>query len=99
MQEESGGLIVGVASLPGMPIAIGVRPVADSAGNSERYIRAFLMPAVPAIHEEGSIVLPAGMYQASRIMEVFVGEEVWQLRLRHILQRGLDFDRISYDPL
>ena len=99
MQEESGGLIVGVASLPGMPIAIGARPVADSVGNSERYIRAFLLPAVPAIHEDGSIVLPAGLYQASRIMEVFVGEEVWQLRLRHILQRGLNFDRISYDPL
>ncbi len=99
MQEESGGLIVGVASLPGMPTGIGVRYAASSAAAGEHFVRAFLLPAVPAIHEAGSIVIPVGMYQASRVLDVFNGEAHWQVRLKHILQRGLDFDRVSYDPL
>jgi hypothetical protein len=99
MQEESGGLIVGVAILPGLPIAIGARYVGDSNAANDRFVRAFLLPPVPVVREEGSIVLPAGMYQASRILEVAAEDKVWQLRLKHILQRSTDFDRVSYDAL
>ncbi|WP_265945268.1 hypothetical protein [Dechloromonas sp. A34] len=99
MQEESGGLIVGVATLPGMPTGIGVRLAAHNAGVSDRYARAFLLPPVPAIKEEGSLVLPSGLYQASRVLEVFSNDETWQLRMAHVVQRGTDFDRISYQAL
>jgi len=96
MQEAAGGLVVGVATLPGMPIGVGVRPATPPGGVAERYVRAFILPAVPAIKEEGSIVLPAGLYQASRTLEVVSGEENWLLRMNHVLQRGTDFDRVSY---
>lgn len=100
MQDESGGLIVGVATLPGMPSGVGVRIASSRAGNTERFVRAFLLPPVPQIKEEGSLVLPPGMYQASRIIEVYAGDEsVGQLRLNHILQRGADYDRVSYQVL
>ena len=100
MQEESGGLIVGVATLPGMPAGIGVRVAALKMGNNERFVRAFLLPPVPAIKEEGSIVLLPGIYQASRMLEVSSGEEAsWQLRMNHILERGTDYDRVSYQML
>ena len=100
MQDDTGGLIVGVATLPGMPTGVAVRIAASKVGNNERYVRAFLLPAVPAIKEEGSIVLPPGMYQASRIVEVSTGDDtVGQLRLIHILQRGTDYDRVSYQLL
>lgn len=100
MQEDNGGLIVGVATLPGMPAGIAVRVAAMKAGNNERFVRAFLLPPVPAIKEEGSIVLPPGMYQASRILDVSSGEETpWQIRMNHVLQRGTDYDRISYQVI
>ncbi|MBS1160920.1 MAG: hypothetical protein H6R15_3339 [Proteobacteria bacterium] len=99
MQEADGGLIVGVATLPGMPQGVGVRYAEKGNAAHQRFVRAFLLPAVPVVREEGSIVLPSGLYQASRVLEVAAGEEVWQLRLKHILQRGVDFDRISYDSL
>ncbi|MFZ2268160.1 MAG: hypothetical protein WAV95_11350 [Azonexus sp.] len=100
MQEESGGLIVGVAILPGMPAGVGVRYASEATGpNHERFHRAFLLPPVPVVHEEGSIVLPSGIYQASRLLDVSDGDNIWRLRLRHILQRGIDFDRISYETL
>lgn len=99
MQEESGGLIAGVATLPGMPTAIGARFPPVPGAVSDRFVRAFLLPAVPAIREEASIVLPSGMYQASRVLDVFSDDKIWQLRMSHILQRGTDFDRVSYQAL
>jgi hypothetical protein len=99
MQDEDGGLVAGVAGLPGMPLAVGVQPASVNGNGGERFVRAFLLPAVPAVHEDASIVLPAGMYQASRILEVSSGAETLQLRMKHVVQRGLDFDRISYDSL
>jgi hypothetical protein len=99
MQEESGGLVVGVSTLPGLPAGIGVRHAVIGGAVSERYVRAFQLPAVPAIKEDGSIVLPSGMYQASRILEAYSGERKWQLRMMHVLQRGTDFERISYQAL
>jgi len=100
MQDDTGGLIAGVATLPGMPAGIGVRFAAAKVGNNERYVRAFLLPPVPAIKAEGSIVLPPGMYQASRIVEMYTGDgTVAHVRLNHILQRGTDYDRVSYQSL
>lgn len=97
MQEADGGLILGVAVLPGMPLGVGVRPLAADGTSSERFVRAFLLPPVPAIREAGSLVLPSGVYQASRLLEMAVGEEIRRLRMKNILQRGIDFDRISYE--
>lgn len=100
MEEDAGGLIVGVATLPGMPVGIGVRMATQTSGNNERYVRAFMLPPVPAIKEEGSIVLPPGMYQASRILDVYSDDnKSFQVRMNHMLQRGTDFDRISYQVL
>lgn len=100
MQEKNGGLVAGVATLPGLPVGIGVRDVIEGGVSNERYVRAFLLPAVPAIDAVESVVLPPGMYQASRVLEVFAGEETsWRLRMNHVLQRGSDFDRISYHVL
>ncbi len=99
MQESSGGLIVGVATLPGMPVGCGVRLVPVNGTQNDRFVRAFMLPPVPAIKEEGSLVLPSGMYQASRLLEIHVGDTTSQVRIMHILHRGADFDRISYQAL
>ena len=100
MQEESGGVIIGVATLPGMPLGIGVRFLAGNANNaSAKLVEGFLLPPVPAFKEEGAIVLPSGMYHPTRILEVFAGDNHWQLRMNQIIQRGTDFDRISYQAL
>ena len=99
MQDEAGGLIVGLATLPGIPVGIGVRLVSTNVGANERYSRAFSLPPVVAVKEPGSLVLPSGMYQAGRTIELFSGDETWQVRMHHILLRGTDFDRVSYQPL
>jgi len=98
MQERSGGLVAGVAVLPGLPVGIGIRSPASSAALSEPFVRAFLMPPVPAIKEPGCLVLPAGTYVASRTMEVY-SDRLWQVRLKHIIFRGADFEQVSFETV
>lgn len=98
MQEGSGGLVVGISILPGMPEAIGVRHPTKN-GHSDRYERGFLLPPVTAIHDEGSIVIPTGIYQASSMLEVNEEGKSRLVRMKHVRQRGVDFDRISYEAV
>jgi len=98
MQEHNGGLIAGVAVMPGLPQAVGVRYAAATPAESEPFVRAFLLPPVPPVGEESTLVLPFGTYHASRIMEV-AGDSIWQVRLKHIVSRGSDFERVSFERI
>jgi cyclic-di-GMP-binding protein len=97
MQERSGGLIVGVATLPGLPRGIAFRQL-DQAGGVRvdvRYAPAFILPALPAMKEDSSLVLPPGAYQAGRDLELVDGKTIRRVRMNRILQRQIAFDRIS----
>lgn len=94
MQERSGGLLAGVAVLPGMPQALAARPLPEG-GRREPYARAFLLGAVPALGAEASLVLPAGWFHYGRIIEVF-NDGVWRVRLVGLQQEGSDFARVSF---
>lgn len=96
MQEKGGGLIAGIRALPGLPIAIGARPLDQNAEQSSKYQRAFLLPAAPAVHAEQSLVLPQGWFRSGRSIEIYT-DGPWQVRLTHVLDDGADFDRVSFD--
>jgi hypothetical protein len=95
MQEQGGGLIAGVAALPGMPQAIAARPVAHQDDHSEMFSRAFMLPAIPAAGEEQSLVVPQGWFHAGRIIEIHT-DRAWRVKLLHVLSDGPDFERVSF---
>ena len=95
MQEKGDGLIAGIKILPGIPSAVAARPLEETSGLSGPYQRAFMLPAVPAIKAEQSLVLPQGWFRAGRIVEIHT-DGPWQVRLMHILDDGPDFDRVSF---
>lgn len=97
MQEHAGGILAGVAVLPGMPEAVGVRRASIRPGHADRFVRAFLLPPVEAIGQEGSLVLPTGVYQASGSLELLGEGKSWTVRMKHVRQRGVDFERVSYE--
>ena len=94
MQAEDASLVAGLSILPGMPQAIGVH----HAASSERYVPAFILSAVPGILEEASLILPPGMYLARGVLEIIRQGEKLQLRMLHQIERGIDYERISYEP-
>lgn len=95
MQERGGGLIAGVAALPGIPQAVVARPIIRGGTHSELFSRAFLLPAVQAIGNEQSLVIPQGWYRKGRIIEIHTNAS-WCVELQHVLEDGPDFERVSF---
>ncbi len=97
MQETSeGSLVLGVSVLPGMPKAVAVRSNDSAKGNGEHYVRAFMLPGVEAINAPPALVLPTGLYRAERSMSLFCDGKLHNVTIKSILQRGMDFDRVSF---
>ncbi|HMW55778.1 MAG TPA: hypothetical protein PKZ67_07230 [Accumulibacter sp.] len=95
MQEEGGNLVAGIAALPGKPQAVAARPQALEPGHQVPYQRAFLLPAVPAIGAEQTLILPPGWFRAERRLEVYT-ENPMQVRLQRLLAEGADFERVTF---
>jgi hypothetical protein len=95
MQEQSGGLVAGVAALPGKPQAIAARPLAQQPGHTDLYSRAFMLPAVPAMGAEQTLVIPSGWYHPERVLEI-CGDGNWRARLLRLLADGPDFERVTF---
>lgn len=95
MQEQRGGLIAGVAALAGIPQAVAARPLGQGSVHNEMYSRAFLLPAVPSVGTDQSLVIPQGWYRAGRILEINA-EKPWRMKLIHVLDEGPDFERVSF---
>lgn len=91
-------LSIGIHILPGLPQGIAVRPCGINVSPSERYVRAFLLPAVPSLKEEPSLVLPRGWFQAERTIEVFTDRQA-RVRLGELLGQGPDFERVTFTRL
>ncbi|MDD2883985.1 MAG: hypothetical protein PHT48_02940 [Dechloromonas sp.] len=98
VENQAGALVCGLSILPGLPQALAVRllPLPSEGVPALRYAVAFKLPAVPGVGEEPSLVLPLGLYQASRTLETRQDKRLGRLRMLNILQRGSDFDRVSY---
>jgi len=94
-QEQSGGLVAGIAALPGRPRAVAVRPVAERPGHGEHYSRAFLLPAVPAVGAEETLVIPQGWYRRERVLEMHT-DTASHVRLQRLVAEGSDFERVTF---
>ena len=95
MQERGGGLIAGISALPGIPQAVAARPLGQDAAHNDLYCRAFLLPAVPTIGAEQSLVIPQGWYRSGRIVEICT-DAARRVKLLHVLEDGPDFERVSF---
>jgi hypothetical protein len=95
MQEQRNGLIAGVATLAGLPQCVAARPRLPDDADGYACGGAFLLPAVPAVGSEQSLIIPRGWSAASRLIEIFT-ETVWCVELLKVLEHGPDFERMSF---
>lgn len=93
MQVHQGGLVCGVHLLPGLPEALAIR----GFGTDERFSPGFFLPAISAIQEPASLVVASGTFLSRRLMDVQIGREKWKIRLLNVIDRGSDYERISYE--
>jgi cyclic-di-GMP-binding protein len=89
-------LIIGVKLVPGAPEPIGVRATGVNARN-DKFQQAFAMPAVPALQSPASVVLAPGMFKRDKILEVHSTTQLAKIKLLESLERGYDFERVTFE--
>jgi len=87
-------LRAGVQVLPGVPQPIAVRATGLNAV-SEKFVQALMLPAVAVLQSPITLVLPAGWYRPKRVIEVY-SDKLEQILLTGLVERGADFERVSF---
>jgi cyclic-di-GMP-binding protein len=85
-------LCIGVQILPGVPVGIAIRP----PGGAAEPAQALLLPAMVALKTPDTLVLPAGWFKPQRAVEI-LGDAVLQVQLASVIDRGADFERVTFD--
>lgn len=98
MYRADGALEAGIYILPGTPQAVAVRSPGLGSGALNEPRLAFLLPAVPALKTEASLVLPTGWYRSQRPVEVY-GATNLKVHLGNLLLRGANFEQVSFTSL
>lgn len=91
-------LIAGVRIAPGVPQAIAVKPTGINA-QTEKYVAALIQPEVAALRAPASLVLPSGWFRPKRVIDIWHDgrDTPQQALLTAILERGIDFERVSFE--
>jgi len=97
MSSQAGDLYAGVQRLAGLPAAVAVRPTGLNA-MKEKFVQALTLTGMPKINVPPTLVLPSGWYKPKRVVEVFVDAPL-QVRLTAMIERGVDFERVTYETL
>ena len=94
LREGHNSLAAGVQLFPGEPRPVAVR-VVDPNGTRGTWRQGFLLPALAALNEPASVVVPSGTFRLDRSIEVMVDEQSQVLKLVRVLDRGIEFERCA----
>lgn len=93
---QNGSLCCGVSLMPGPPTVLPVRLIDPQRKSTrERFKLGFLIPGVPALKTDPTLIVPAGWYVSERCVEVRA-ETPWVARMTKLLSRGSNFDRVMF---
>ncbi len=98
MQAGDGALNAGLRLLPGLPAAIAVKNYGLNVTAAEKWVPALTLTEVAALKSPPTLILPVGWFKPKRVVEVFVQQPL-RVRLDALVDRGTDFERMSYEVL
>lgn len=84
----------GIRMFAGVPKPISVRPSNFNLPGKQGFEHALLLPELTTPATPATVILPAGWFQAGRMIE-FQGEKKQVAKLVNLIERGADFDRAS----
>jgi hypothetical protein len=85
-------LRIGVQILPGVPQGIGIK---SAGANTEPYSQGFLLPAFAPLQAPETLVMPLTWFKPKR--EIEVADRQGRVRLLELIDRGADFERVSFE--
>ncbi|MDD5298914.1 MAG: hypothetical protein PHD65_00310 [Gallionella sp.] len=97
---RSGHLQIGVRYLPGIAEAVNIRATGVNKTVSDKYVPAFLLPAVAALKIPASLIIPRDWFQHGRVVEI-TRQNAEKQRAKMILsvEHGLDYERVGFTPV
>jgi len=97
VQELEGSIFVVLVRLPGEPEAIAVRSTDMRNRPASQFVQGFRLPAVPDLKEPETLIIPSGLAQPGRGIDVIAqGEgECREVTLHEFVERGSDFERVT----
>ena len=94
---RAGQLQIGVRYLPGSAEAVSIRATGVNKTVSEKYVPAFLLPAVVALSVPASLIIPRNWFQPDRVVEILhQNGEKKNVKMGFSVERGIDYERISF---
>lgn len=97
---RSGKLQIGVRYLPGEAEAVGIRATGVNLNVSDTPVPAFLLQAVPALKSPPSMIIQRDWFRAGRVVQVLhQNGETQNLKMGFSVERGIDYERVSYTPV
>jgi hypothetical protein len=94
-QETDGRIVITVTLFPGRPEPIPVRAADARNRPNAKWSEGFRLPALEKANIPSSLVVPSGVAQRGRGIEVWHEEGSKESTVYEILERGTDFDRIT----
>lgn len=88
---------MGVRAMPGVPQCVAIRSTGLNA-MAEKYIPALMLPEVAALKSPASLVLPVGWFKPRRAIDVYLDHPQTML-LTGVIERGSDYERVSFTPI
>jgi len=94
---RTGRLRIGVRHLPGTVLAVELRAGDADLPVSGNPVPAFLLQAVPALNIPPSLIIPRDWFRAGRVIDIkHQNGETLNARLGFSVERGIDYERVSY---
>ncbi|MBI5658637.1 MAG: hypothetical protein HZC43_03600 [Nitrosomonadales bacterium] len=97
---QAGRLHVGVRYLPGVPQAAAMKATGVNLSVSDKYVAALLLPAMDALKIPASLIAPRDWFKPGRVVEIIPADkQKLNIRMEFSVEKGLDYERISFTPV
>jgi hypothetical protein len=88
---------MGVERLAPKVTPVAVRSAASDAASVGRYTQALLLPAMPVLQRPATLLIPRGLYEVSRDLQLVAGSGLLRsVRVLKLLERTASFDLIVF---
>lgn len=95
---RTGQLRMGIRYIPGAVQGVSIRMIDLDTGSLDKYAPAFLLDTAANLKIPPSLIIPRHWFQAGRVIEVELRNgERQQAKLGFSVQRGTDYERVSFN--
>jgi hypothetical protein len=96
---RGGQLRMGVHYIPGMAQAVSIKSKNINPALPDKNVAALYLPEVPSLKTPPSLIVPRDFFHPDHLAEITHHDETVQtVKMGFSVDKGIDFERISFTP-